>query len=250
MQQIAKALLSILMTVFESKGMGRLKNIMSPIWNPSDPLCQKNIDKCLGIVDDFVLSNDELASNIDGIECFLMQSKHNSNNGRIRRSWMCFRRGMFFAQLLGFHRRSANLPPDETQRRSTVWKALYQGDRYMSLLLGLPYGTATRHCEMDPPVQTGAERYLFHLTNIMGDVIDRNLNPSSDGNYMETVRIEGEMMVLVESMSSEWWNGEFPREEELCGQIYPRLLPQVGYIRALFGPFGVDHKIISQRNAL
>lgn len=216
------------MTVFESKGFDRPNSTMSPLWNPTDPLCQKNIDKCLKIVDELVLSNDELTNNIDGIECLLMQSKHNSNNGRIKRSWMCFRRGLFFAQLLGFHRRSINLPPVETQRRSTVWKALYQGDRYMSLLLGLPYGASYRHCEMEPPEQAGAERYVFRLANIMGDVIDRNLNPSADGNYMETVRIEGDMMELADSMPSEWWNGEFPRGEGLYPQIYPRLLPQVG----------------------
>ena len=223
------------MTVLESKGAKRLNNIINPLWNPSDPLCQRNIDKCLGIVWDLVLSNDELANNIDGIECLILQSKHNSNNGRIRRSWMCFRRGVFFAQLLGLHRRPTNRAPGEAQRRSTLWRALYQGDRYMSLLLGLPYGASYRHCEMDPPVQAGAERFMFHLTNIMGDVIDRNLNPSPDGNYMETVRIEGDMMKLADQMPSEWWNEEFPRGEELYSQIYPRLLPRVSDIEFSWG---------------
>ena len=237
------------MTVFESRGTNQLNNIRSPLWNPSDPLNQKNIDKCLGIVWDLVLSNDELTNNIDGIECLLMQSKHNSNNGRIRRSWMCFRRGMFFAQLLGLHRRSTNHPPNEAQRRSTVWKALYQGDRYMSLLLGLPYGVSYRHCEMDPPIQVGPERFLFHLTNIMGDVIDRNLNPSPDGNYMETVRIEGDMMQLADSMSSEWWNGELLRGDVFYSDIYPRLLPQVGDSKALSRSFGVTHRMILERHS-
>ena len=105
----------------------------------------------------------------------------------------------------------------------------------MSLLLGLPYGPSYRHCEMDPPVQAGADRFMFHLTNIMGDVIDRNLNPSPDGNYMETVRIEGDMMKLADSMSSEWWSAEFPSGEEFYGEIYPRLLPQVGNIETFSG---------------
>lgn len=237
-QMIAKALLGLSLTVQEGKGFDdylRTHETTTSLWNHSDLKCRRSLDRCLKIVDDLILSDDELASTIDGIECIIMQAKHDSNNGRIKRSWIYLRRGLFFAQLLGLHRRTKNCPPQEAQRRQSVWRMLYQGDRYMSLLLGLPYGAAKRHCEMGATPIGDGNSFNLRLADIIGEVIDRNLNPSADGNYMETVKIEGSMMDLANTMPPEWWHDEFPRGEEVHPAMYQRLLPQFWYhqVRAL-----------------
>lgn len=51
--------------------------------------------------------------------------------------------------------------------------------------------------------------YTVRLAHIAGDILDRNLDPSLDGNYMDTVKIEGNIMELANSMSAEWWQPQF-----------------------------------------
>lgn len=73
------------------------------------------------------------------------------------------------------------------------------------------------------------------MADLAGDVLDRNLKPSVDGNYMDTVKIEGSMMESANSMSPEWWRPELSDDEDKYLQMYRRLLPQFWFyqIRAL-----------------
>ena len=85
-------------------------------------------------VDELVLSKDELAGTMDGIECILLRAKHDTNDGRVRRAWISFRRCMSFANLLGLHLRpNKSLSRSEILRRESLWKAMYQSDRFLSL---------------------------------------------------------------------------------------------------------------------
>ena len=239
-QKIAKALLTLFLSLQESKGFDEYlqtqgktssnssgSNAYKP-WSgcgPNSP-CGKTIEKGLKSLDELILSDDELGGTLDGIECFMLQAKYDSNDGRIRRSWNYTRRGLSLAQMLGLHRRAKNLPPDEALRRESVWKMFYQVDRYMSLLLGLPYGVNRAHTEMDRTVYETPESYSFRLGDIAGDVIDRNLNSSPDGNYMQTMQIEGSLVDLANSMPKEWWDpGINNNGVELGKQLYDRLLP-------------------------
>lgn len=73
------------------------------------------------------------------------------------------------------------------------------------------------------------------MADLAGDILDRNLKPSVDGNYMDTVKIEGSMMESARSMPLEWWRPELSDDEDHYLQMYRRLLPQFWYyqIRAL-----------------
>ena len=188
----------------------------------------------LATIDDLVLSNDDLAGTIDGIECMILQAKHESNNGRVRRSWINFRRAVSFAQLLGLHVRSkATHPTDESIRRESIWKALYQGDRYISLLLGLPYSVpeirfTTNIGNLDPGamyVPTDGNSYLFRLSSVIGHIIDRNQDVSSRNTFTETIKIEGELMDLAGSMPPDWWDID-PKAGIDSSQLYDPFLPQ------------------------
>ena len=155
-QKIARALLCLLLTLQESKGFDDYlqdHGMTSYPWTNSNSQCGRNIEKTLKVVNKLVLADDELAGTIDGIECLSLLSKLESNKGRVRRAWIATRRGLLFSQLLGLHRRSKTYAPEVAQRRESVWRAVYQADRFMSLVLGLPYGSVTQHCEMDMSVR-------------------------------------------------------------------------------------------------
>jgi hypothetical protein len=59
-----------------------------------------DIDRYLAIVDRWVLSDDEYASTLEGIECLILQGKCYADIGQPRRAWLMNRRGLMFAQLL------------------------------------------------------------------------------------------------------------------------------------------------------
>ena len=64
------------------------------------------------------------------------------------------------------------------------------------------------------------------MAHIAGDVLDRNLCPSPDGNYMDTIKIEANIMDLAASMPPDWWRPEFFAGEDRTMQMYERQLPQ------------------------
>ena len=153
-QQIAQALLCMIWTVQESKGFESYSHdhkATNTAWGSSKSECGRHIEKVIKLVDKLMLADDELASSIEAVECMILLAKYDSNKGRIRSSWLRSRRGLLLGQLLGLHRRASGRTSEDSQRRETVWRALYQGDRFMSLMLGLPYGAQRGHCEMDRP---------------------------------------------------------------------------------------------------
>jgi hypothetical protein len=100
------------------------------------------LDQCLALVDRWIISDDEYMGTLEGLECIIFQGKIYSDIGQARRSWLAFRRGLTFAQLMGLHRNHALSIP-----RESIWWSLYGADRLTSLMLGMPYGIADSHCK-------------------------------------------------------------------------------------------------------
>jgi len=195
----------------------------------------------MNAVDDLVISDDDVAATIDGIECLHLRARHEINDGRIRKTWIMFRRALSLAQLLGLHVRPKYSRPSgpATQRRESLWKALYHGDRFVSLLLGLPYAVSEMQCAvsahgqspMDPDAHPTGEQYLLHLANIIGHIIDRNQEPPSKNTLPLTVKIEGELTDLAASMPREWWANDM-EQKDVVSQLFSRRLPQFWHHQA------------------
>lgn len=233
-QKIAKALLCLCIILQE--GSVSLSTSCD-ITNTADQICQT-----LSTIDDMVLTDDELAGTIDGVECMILRAKYEGDRGRIRRQWLMFRRGISFAQLLGLHKHLGNSESNTSDsiRRESLWKALYSGDRFLSLTLGLPYGPSEIHsdigrdrelCATGIQVQDTGEHYLFRLSNIVGHIIDRNQQLPSNNMLPLTFKIEAEMIELTASMPNRWW--ESGREPcVVASQLYSQLLPQFWHHQA------------------
>lgn len=210
------------------------------IWGTENAAIQ--IPQALCIIDDTVLADDELAGTIDGVECMVLRAKHESNNGRLRKSWLLFRRAISFAQLLGLHKRMASEESNTSQllRRETLWKFLHANDRLMSLLLGLPYGPSECHsnigrdselCAKGIQVQDTCEYYMFRLANVVGHIIDRNQQLPSKNMLPLTFKIETEMMELADSMTSSWWKSGL-EPGDTPNHMFSHLLPQFWHHQA------------------
>ena len=233
-QKIAKALLCISGCLQEAPEISSILNLdLGRAMTAPDLVAHY-----LNVIHDLVTSDDELVGTIDGVECLFLQCKHEINDGRIRRGWITVHRALSFSQLLGLHTWPKSPKPSETAslRRQSLWVALYQCDRFLSLLLGLPYAVAEMPSSRlgnqtnNGPTLTG-ERYLVSLSNIIGHIIDRNSEPPSNNTLPSTIKIEGEMTDLAALMPNEWWVND-TKEDAVKEQIYSRLIPQFWHYQA------------------
>lgn len=59
-----------------------------------------DMDRYLGAVDRWVLSDDEYAASLEGMECLILKSKWYADVGQPRRAWIAYRKGLMYAQLM------------------------------------------------------------------------------------------------------------------------------------------------------
>ena len=227
-QKITKALLCLLL--IQQEVSHNLNTSYDMIKAASDT------SQALNIIDEKVLNDDELAGTIDGMECMILRSKHEVNGGRIRKAWLVERRGISLAQLSGLHKRTTNPVNDTSQsrRKDSLWKALYTGDRFLSLMLGLPYGPTEIHSDIGRDSEAYAkgiqthnidEQYFYRLSHVVGHIIDRNQQLPSNNMLPLTLKIEAELMELAASMPYDWWESgrEYGGE---ANRMFTQLMPQ------------------------
>lgn len=90
-----------------------------------------------------------------------------------------------------------------------IWTALYLGDRFVSLLLGLPYGINDVHFVNSVIANTGEGDFLPHqfthrCASIAGKIMDRNL-AGGTASYAKTVELDEQLGTAAASMPPEWW---------------------------------------------
>ncbi|KAI9871643.1 MAG: hypothetical protein M1830_002658 [Pleopsidium flavum] len=204
---VAFALLCLAMSLQEipHEGIGFSLNL------PLSP--QDLMNHYLTVVERFIISDSEYARSHEGIEVIAFQAKTYVNLGQPRKGWILFRRAITFAQLMGLHRNRltfANDSNNRRQRRQGAWWFLCEIDRYMSLLLDLPYAVADGQNDLDTEIATGngimpAVVYRRKLSAIAGRVIDRN-QASSPPSLSLTLDLVEKLDDLAKAMPDDWWN--------------------------------------------
>ncbi|KAF1836592.1 hypothetical protein BDW02DRAFT_493316 [Decorospora gaudefroyi] len=162
-----------------------------------------DVERYIEAVDRWVLSDDEYAANLEGMECLILKSKWYADVGQPRRAWIAYRKGLMYAQLMGLHRRRTSSASHES-----IWWALYHGDRFLSLLLGLPYGIADAHCDLSMP-DIGDGRFLHpligitKLSQLAGRVIDRNQGVAEQ-SFAWALQLDQELEDLWKRFDPAW----------------------------------------------
>lgn len=163
-------------------------------------------------IETLLASDEGFAGTFDGIECLLMLSKLLIEMGQPRKAWLTLRRAVSFAHLLGVHRRPKNATVEEALRQKNLWLQIWQGDRFLSLLLGLPYTISEnlfdkKHLEIDGPLATVNPPFLLKLSIISGHVIDRNQDRNGM-TFSATLKLDQELEDLKNSMPTCWWEAD------------------------------------------
>lgn len=150
-----------------------------------------------------LMLNEAHRITVDRLECMVILAKLYINKGAPREGWHCFRRAFASALLLGAH--NSNLSISDRQR--TVWAHIWQSDRFLSTILGMPAATTDHHPGVStvPPEQLYVQRMLFDIATICGQLNQRNQNCQTS-DYAFTLALDQELQRAQNRIPSQWWD--------------------------------------------
>ncbi|KJK60901.1 fungal transcription factor regulatory middle homology region [Aspergillus parasiticus SU-1] len=135
------------------------------------------IAKCVTLVAQSISSDETLVSSLDGLECLVLLGVLYNNDGKLRSAWLCYRRALNVAQIIGLHR-LAPKSTDESEslsRAKHVWSHIIHADRYLSLMLGMYHGiTDVALDSMRSGNEAPGPSHMDLLSRIAGSIIERN----------------------------------------------------------------------------
>ncbi|KAH6898176.1 hypothetical protein B0T10DRAFT_101098 [Thelonectria olida] len=153
------------------------------------------------IVDRLVVSDFEYASTIEGMHCLIFLAKSLTEIGHPRRSWLIWRKGLAVAQLIGLYR-------DDAKRvlANNIWWMVYHGDKFTSLLLGVPHGFndnyyASRVANDESPL----DKFILQGVLVVGKLVDRNLVPGHP-SVAQTLSLDEQLDSASALLPEAWWN--------------------------------------------
>ncbi|KIW64851.1 hypothetical protein PV04_07157 [Phialophora macrospora] len=184
----------------------------------------------LPLVDRLILANDRYAGTLDGLLLAVFHAKVYLDVGQPHRGFLCNRRGISLAQSMNLHRNYA-----KSTKRSIVWWTLYLGDRFLSLLLGLPYTISDNHFTITlthDPTQVGhaSRAFVIHLAVAMGRVIDQ-VQRHDGPKLSEVLDIEDQLESLATSKPRSWWSHSIPSvaDSSVLNDLRERLICHTQY---------------------
>lgn len=133
------------------------------------------IAKCIDIVT-LSISSETLVTNIDGLECLVLQGIFYNNDGKLKSAWLSYRRALNVAQIIGLHRLAPETAQDSESapRARYVWNHIIYADRYLSLMLGMYHGITDVALDSQRCLSEKPNTSMDLLCRIAGSIIERN----------------------------------------------------------------------------
>ncbi|KAI7758907.1 hypothetical protein LZL87_009902 [Fusarium oxysporum] len=205
-----------------------------------------------GVVDRLAIPDSDHSYSAEAMELLLLLAKAYSDIGQPRQSWLMYRKGLAISEVMGLYRREMVSP-----RLKSIWWAFYHGDRFSSLLLGLPYGFNDAH--LGPTVEPynvpiySEQRFVLRCAYIAGKIIDRNMmpgKPSSAGSML----LDEQMDTIASSMHLSWWDlpDSLPNSHAETDELRNHLLLHFYFFHVrinLHLPFIVGSELTSPRGS-
>ncbi|WAO84794.1 Fungal-trans domain-containing protein [Fusarium falciforme] len=175
----------------------------------------------------YVTSQDLLLGSYDGLETLMLEGLYQINEGNLRQGWLAFRRAIGIAQVMKVPIQSQKEEEEDDEsepdpsinqvltKSQFLWFRLNYSDRFLSLMLGLPFAAAddsfvsSRVMAADVPVG----RLERMHTIIMGRLISRNqrisaahhLTQALQSELEETDSIDQELQRVLRQFPGHWW---------------------------------------------
>ena len=159
----------------------------------------------MNAVERLLESDDGFAGTLEGVECMMIQAEFYVNAGKPKKIWLIFRRAVSCGHLLGLHHQSDDLTAALASRRRTLWSQIWQSDRELSLVLGLPYAVSDTFLPSWTAMTDQKEQmFLAQLGIITGHIIERNQN-HRQMTYPVTIQIDQELERCKDLIPERWW---------------------------------------------
>ncbi|KAJ6190308.1 hypothetical protein N7519_000329 [Penicillium mononematosum] len=169
----------------------------------------------VGVASRYVTSQDLLVDSLDGVETLILEAHYHIRIGSLRDAWILFRRALEIARLLGLSCRKH----EDDNRAESLWFRLVYSDRFLSLMLGLPFVDVD--CQLIGTRQLAADRWSDRLERIhvvvVGRIIARNLrmqerhgrqheiHEAAVNDYQETQDIDLQLKRAGRIPPVRWW---------------------------------------------
>ncbi|EHK20511.1 uncharacterized protein TRIVIDRAFT_114486, partial [Trichoderma virens Gv29-8] len=154
------------------------------------------------LVDDLVISDINYTATIEGLECLILLAKSYTDCGQPKRAWLVWRKGASATQLMGL---CCGKNYSRTELR--LWCAIYHGDRFCSMLLGLPYVLNDNHYQSVLTAAGMGQGFYFVLrcAIICGRIIDRNMTAGKP-SFAKAMELDEELSSIASTQPEDWWS--------------------------------------------
>jgi hypothetical protein len=145
----------------------------------------------------------------------------------------------------------------ESLDQQAIWWSVYHGDRFCSMLLGLPPGVNDTHYGLAMENIAGEQAFLQHKftlqsATVAGKLIDRNV-ASGTPSFANAVTLDEHMEKIASSMPIAWWDlpDRLPDPGPELDEIRNRMLQQFYFFHVrtyLYFPFIIKQPKSSTSN--
>ncbi|KEF58769.1 uncharacterized protein A1O9_03612 [Exophiala aquamarina CBS 119918] len=176
--------------------------------------------RLMSVIDQVVIGDDSYAGTVTGLVLIAFQTKNYLDAGQPRRAFLCNRRGLNLCQLMNLHRKYESKP-----QLGALWWTLFQGDRFLSILLGVPYGMKNDQFSINPKSTGGivAQPFVIRMGLMTGKVIDHTQTIPSPP-FSRVIDLDDELENLAASKGPRWWDCSLPTESHAVADFRTRLV--------------------------
>ncbi|KAF4466239.1 hypothetical protein FALBO_6908 [Fusarium albosuccineum] len=180
------------------------------------------------LVDSLIISDFVLGATLDGMECLILLAKTYTDIGQPRRAWFTWRKGLAIAQMTGLHRVGPHVPAIRQQ----IWWSIYHGDRFTSMLLGLPHGFDDSFFGDSIPqmIDKGVSEnwlpsFVHQCAVVSGQVISYVISPGKP-SFAKSMVLDEQMDAIHASVPGSWWDipDQLPSSRFELNNLVERLL--------------------------
>jgi hypothetical protein len=165
----------------------------------------------------FVLSQDFLVNSLDGVETLILQSCYYITLGDTRMAWTAQCRAIKIARAISIQQQAEM----GNERAEHIWFRLVYSDRFMALMLGIPFAITEKIAFWETQLQnsTSSQKLECLHVAIAGRIVTRNvqiqqseshreeLNGCKIGysHYSETKDIDEQLKKSAKVLPPTWW---------------------------------------------
>jgi hypothetical protein len=162
----------------------------------------------------YVLSHDTLITSLDGLQTLMLQGRYYITIGDLRKAWSIHQRASNIASAMGI----PLLAETMGGHADAVWFQLVYSDRFLSLMLGLPFAITENYKEKADcrDISTPAQHLERVHVSAAGRIIARNMRVQNRGMrfemawsscdyFTESKYIDQELKRATRLLPSSWW---------------------------------------------